>query len=79
MNLCKQRGSSLKESTFYLETHMAGCFKTKQTAILLVQHLLLEQNCVALQLRRNMWDSSSPGLWESQSRVSVLRALHERR
>lgn len=51
-----------KESTFYWETQMGGCFKTKQTALLLTQHLLSEQNCIALQLKHNMWDSSSPGL-----------------
>lgn len=29
---------------------MGGHFKTKQTALLLVQHLLAEQNCTDLQL-----------------------------
>lgn len=62
---------ALKESTFYWETQMGGCFKTKQTALLLT-HLLSEQNCTALQLRHNMWDSSSPGLWE-KSLHSVCR------
>lgn len=70
MNLYKHRGSSLKKSTFYWETQMGGCFKTKQIALLLMQHLLLEQNCIAFQLRHNMRDSSSPGLWESQSSQS---------
>lgn len=49
---------------------MGGRFKTNQTALLLVQHLLSEQNCLALQLRHNMWDSSSLGLWENQSSQS---------
>lgn len=63
-NLHQHRGRSLKESTFYWETQMGGCFKTKQTGLLLTQHLLSDQNCIALQLRNNVWDSSSPGLWE---------------
>lgn len=63
-NLRQYRGRSLKESTFYWETQMGGCFKTKQTALLLTQPLLSEQNCTALQLRHNMWDSSSPSMWK---------------
>lgn len=63
-NVCQNRRRSLKKSTFYWETQIGGCFKTKQTALLLTQHLLSEQNCTALQLRHNMWDSSSPCLWK---------------
>lgn len=62
--LTPARRKVFKRKHILLRTQMGGCFKTKPTALLLTQHLLSEQNCIALQLRHNVWDSSSTSLWE---------------